>query len=201
MMGSTQVTLAPEVLWAQRANEVYITINVSDVSDTQLDLKPTALHFSGSSSGKQYALDMEFFGEIIPEESKKAMLDRNIQLILIKKEKDQPWWPRVLKTSVKQHWLKTDFTKWKDEDDVEDESPMDMGMPGMGGMGMPGMGGMGMPGMEGMGMNGLDFSQFSNFGAGAGFGEGDMVDSDDDLPEDEEQAKEVETKEEAAPEK
>ena len=42
------------------------------------------------------------------------------------------------------HWLKTDFDKWKDEDESEDEDQMGGmgGMPGMGGMGgMPGMGG------------------------------------------------------------
>lgn len=57
---------------------------------------------------------------------------------------------------MKNAFLKTDFSKWVDEDE-QDEAPADvpddMDMGGMGGMGgMPGMGGMGgMPGMGGMG--------------------------------------------------
>jgi hypothetical protein len=32
-----------------------------------------------------------------------------------------PYWDRLLKDSAKQHWLKIDFSKWKDEDDSEGE--------------------------------------------------------------------------------
>ncbi|XP_045127879.1 co-chaperone protein daf-41-like isoform X2 [Portunus trituberculatus] len=46
--------------------------------------------------------------------------DRNIELILVKKE-EGPYWPHLLKQKVKQHWLKVDFSRWKDEDDSEDE--------------------------------------------------------------------------------
>ncbi len=89
--------------------------------------------------------------------------------ILIKQEAG-PYWPRLLKDSKKNHWLKADWNKWRDEDEEEEAEEGapggadfgDMfrnmggmggmgGMPGMGGMGMPGMGGMGMPGMGGMG--------------------------------------------------
>lgn len=70
--------------------------------------------------------------------------------------------------------MKTDFSKWVDEDEqegaaVEETEDMDPmggmgGPPGMGGMGgMPGMGGMGgMPGMGGMGggmPGGMDFAK------------------------------------------
>jgi len=34
-----------------------------------------------------------------------------------------PYWPRLLKDTSKVHWLKTDFDKWRDEDDSDiDES-------------------------------------------------------------------------------
>ena len=104
--------------------------------------------------------------EIDPEKTKYQVRPRCIEFALEKAE-DGPYWERLLKEKTKQHWLKVDFTKWKDEDDSDEEAGggdlEDMmknmgglgggGMPGMGGMGgMPGMGGMGgMPGMGGMG--------------------------------------------------
>ena len=54
----------PEVLWAQRANHVYVTINVPDVESPSLDLKATSLTFSGVSHGKRYAVELPFFKEI-----------------------------------------------------------------------------------------------------------------------------------------
>lgn len=41
-----------------------------------------------------------------------------------------PYWERLLKEKTKQHWLKIDFNKWKDEDDSDDE---ENGAPGAGG--------------------------------------------------------------------
>lgn len=54
------------------------------------------------------------------QKSRSFVRDRNIELILIKKE-EGPYWPHLLKQKVKQHWLKVDFSRWKDEDDSEDE--------------------------------------------------------------------------------
>lgn len=77
---------------------------------------------------------------------------RNIEISLPKK--DAKWWPRLLKDKAKAHWLKVDFSKWKDEDESGAEdmpAGFDMGggannfdinqyMSQMGGAG--GMGGM-----------------------------------------------------------
>ena len=75
--------------------------------------------------------------------------------MLRKKELGEDYWPRLTKEKVKLQYLKTDFSKWKDQDeqdDVEEEPEEPQGPPG-GGMGMggpPGMGGAGGPG-------GMDF--------------------------------------------
>lgn len=39
----------------------------------------------------------------------------------LEKAEEGPYWERLLKDKSKQHWLKVDFNKWKDEDDSEDE--------------------------------------------------------------------------------
>lgn len=101
------------------------------------------------------------------QQSKSSLTSRHFALVLRKKEKKAEYWPRLTKAKVKSNFIKTDFSKWVDEDEQDGEpikdDDFDMGgmggMPGMGGMGgMPGMGGMGgMPGMGGMGgMGGMD---------------------------------------------
>ena len=49
------------------------------------------------------------------------MRDRVIEFALEKKEVG-PYWPRLCKDKTKQHWLKIDFNKWKDEDESDDEA-------------------------------------------------------------------------------
>jgi len=205
-------TVVPEVTWAQRSsssepekNYVYLTIVAADVpeSDLKLDLKEQSLSFKGASTSKKvtYAIDLEFYAEIDPKESKISHSGRDVTLVLRKKELKEEFWPRLLKDSKKVHFLKTNFDKWVDEDE-QDEAPEDDAMmnqmnpmAGMGG----GMGGMGGDG----GFGGIDFSKLGAAqGAGGlpgmgGFDPsqmgGDDSDEDDDMPElenDEEAAKE-----------
>ena len=51
--------IAP-VKWAQRADSIYLTISLPDVSEPVIDLTSNKLTFSGKSNGKQYELDLEF---------------------------------------------------------------------------------------------------------------------------------------------
>ena len=43
-----------------------------------------------------------------------------IEFALEKKEAG-PYWDRLLADKTKQHWLKIDFNKWKEEDESDDE--------------------------------------------------------------------------------
>merc|ERR1712077_152724 len=88
--------------------------------------------------------------EIDPEKTKYQVRPRCIEFALEKAE-EGPYWERLLKDKTKQHWLKVDFQKWKDEDDSDEEAgggDLEDMMRNMGGLG-GGMGGM--PGMGGMG--------------------------------------------------
>ncbi|KAI9364511.1 HSP20-like chaperone, partial [Zopfochytrium polystomum] len=150
---------SPELLWAQRDNEIYLTINVSDVVDPKIELKPDSIHFAGPSHGKLYEFKLDFYKEIDPESSRKNVTARSIVLIIAKKQGEYQYWPRLIKSSTKPHFLKTDFARWKDEDDDDDEDARGPGggfdmsqFTGMGDMmgGMGGMGGLGgMGGMDG----------------------------------------------------
>jgi hypothetical protein len=187
-MAETKVT--PEVLWAQRSsnvdpekNFVYLTINVPDVptANIQLDLKPTGLSFTGRSDTlkKTYHVELEFFAEIDPAESKTNHSARDVELKLRKKELGEAYWPRLLKESKKVHFLKTDFDKWVDEDE-QNEAPEDDFGANFGGPGGPGgMGGL--PGMGGGDFGGIDFSKLGG-GAGMPTGDEDDDESDDEMP-------------------
>ena len=155
-------TITPTVSWAQRSsaddetrNIIYLTIEVADVKDVNIDLKPTTLSFSAKSqdTDTNYELKLEFYDEIDPENSKQNLLSGNrVFLLLRKKIMKEEYWPRLIKDKVKLRNIKTDFDKWVDEDEQDEEPEGDdlAGMQGMGGMpGMEGMGGM--PGMGGMG--------------------------------------------------
>jgi len=206
-------TVTPEVTWAQRSssddpekNYVYLTIVAADVpeSDLKLDLKEQSLSFKGTSTSKKvtYAIDLEFFAEIDPKESKISHSGRDVTMVLRKKELKEEYWPRLLKDNKKMHFLKTNFDKWVDEDE-QDEAPEDESMNQMNPMGAGGMGGGdggfggidysklgaggggGMPGMEGMDMASM---MQSMGGAGGmpgmgGMGGEDSDDDDDDMPE------------------
>jgi len=58
--------------------------------------------------------------------SKQSITPRNAFFVLIKEEKEKEYWPRLLEAKGKVHYLKTDFGRWKDEDDDDDvPNPME----------------------------------------------------------------------------
>ncbi|RKP26423.1 HSP20-like chaperone, partial [Syncephalis pseudoplumigaleata] len=160
----------PEVLWAQRPETLLVTINLRDIKNEKVTLLPDRLTFSGTANGTEYAFDIELFAEVVPEESKQAKTDYSLHMIIKKKAEDEPYWPRLTKEKVKLAYLRTDFDRWVDEDELEEQEGAAGGM-------------QGFPGMEGM-----DFSQFGqggdmNFDAMMG-GAGDMEDEEEEEEED-----------------
>ncbi|KAK9362299.1 putative Hsp90 binding co-chaperone [Lipomyces starkeyi] len=153
----------PEVLWAQRSSQsepdknlIYLTINAIDVTSPDVTITPTSLSYKGTSaSGKEYAVDLEFFDEIDVDNSKKTITGRDAFFILRKMEAKEEFWPRLVKDKRKVHYIKTDFDKWVDEDEQETATGDDFAGYGGGmdfsslqselGSAMGGLGGAGMP--------------------------------------------------------
>ncbi|KAK9330664.1 putative Hsp90 binding co-chaperone [Lipomyces starkeyi] len=153
----------PEVLWAQRSSQtepdknlIYLTINAIDVTSPDVTITPTSLSYKGTSaSGKEYAVDLEFFDEVDVDNSKKTITGRDAFFILRKKEAKEEFWPRLVKDKRKVHYIKTDFDKWVDEDEQETAPGDDFAGYGGGmdfsslqselGSAMGGLGGAGMP--------------------------------------------------------
>jgi len=178
-------TLHPELLWAQRSSEteaekniLYLTVNLPDIVESSLEYDLTATGFTlkaktgNAEKGlpeKNWATDIKFFAEVDPEATKKSLSSRSLSLVLRKKEKKAEFWPRLTKDKIKLTFVKTDFSKWVDEDEqdgvIEDTLPdedMSGGMPG-------GMGG-GMPGGMGGGPGGFDPSMLAGLGGAGGAG-------------------------------
>jgi prostaglandin-E synthase len=144
---------------------------LEDCKDPTIKVEPTKLYFKGvgGPEKKEHEVTLEFYKEINPEKSKYAVRDRVIEFALEKKNLDEHYWERLLKDKAKQHWLRIDFNKWKEEDDSDEEGgpaggqdleEMMRQMGGLGGGGMPGMGG-GMPGMGGGGGGMPDISKMA----------------------------------------
>ncbi|KAJ5159851.1 Co-chaperone protein SBA1 [Penicillium canariense] len=187
-------TVHPEVTWAQRSsdsepekNYLYVNLKTPEVpkEDAKLNLTATNVSFTGASrKGVTYSVSLDLYAEIDPENSKVNHTDREIELVLRKKELKVEYWPRLLKESKKVHFLKTDFDKWVDEDE-QDEVADDDYANNFGGMG----------GDEG-GLSNIDFSKLGGMGGAGGMPDlsalagaaGGAVgaegeDDDDELPE------------------
>jgi len=122
MTADTQVA-PPSVSWAQRTGLVLLNIHLEDCKSPEINIQPEKIHFKGKggSDNKLHEVTMDFYKDIIPEESKYLLKERIIEFC-IKKKEDGPYWPHLLKDKRKQHWLKVDFHRWKDEDDSDDEA-------------------------------------------------------------------------------
>jgi hypothetical protein len=206
-------TITPTFLWAQDKNQLFLTIQLSDVQNTEVKFTSTTFSFSGSTvenkrdaEGKEQKVEKKFaltfdFANEIDEEDCKYSQHRLLEFLIAKKEKGGDYWDHILKTpSAYKGKCKTDFAKWIDSDDEGDLANHAEGFQGMGGGGMGGgMGGMdlqslmagmggggGMPGMGGMG-DMPDFSQLGNLGGDAG----DEDSDDEPIPDLEDDGEEV----------
>lgn len=113
--------LKSAVTWAQRSsasdperNYLYVNIKAADVprSDAKLDITAKNVTFSGPSrKGVTYKVSLDLYAEIEPENSKVNHSDRDVELVLRKKELKEEFWPRLLETTQKVHFLKTNFEK------------------------------------------------------------------------------------------
>merc|ERR1719424_2208955 len=155
----------PPFKWAQNAERVLMTINITDCENIEVDVseEENKVKFSATSNGVKYGLDMEVFMAIVKESSAWNTKGRNVIINLAKKEKsdEDTWWPRITKEKVKNGLIEIDWSRWVDPDG-EDEKPESADFdPSQ----MQGMGGPGGPG----GMGGMDMaSMMAGMGGGAG---------------------------------
>lgn len=175
----------PTVLWAQRKDKLYITLDIQDVKDQTINLtegpdgvgKLTFKGKAGPEPQQVFELDLDMNDKINVPDSKVSVSARNIFVVVMKQETGH--WPRLTKDSGRHlTHIKCDWNKWVDEDE-EDETPdkFDPNQYNFSGFdgGMGGVGGIGGMDMEEM---------MAKMGGGMGGMDADDDDSDDeDLPD------------------
>jgi len=115
--------LHPVVLWAQRKEKVFASIQLDSIKDEKITIDSEKLTFSCHcpKDGKSYSVELAFFDDIVPEESQQKKGGREFSFSLKKKNTDADWWPRLLKTKAKNQFIKVDFHRWVDEDEADEE--------------------------------------------------------------------------------
>merc|ERR1712038_776098 len=84
-----------------------------------------SVKFTATSTDKkqQYENEIHLFAEIDTEKSGFQVKGRTVDCLIYKKETKGSWWPRLTADKLKRHWVGVDFSRWRDEDDSDDEGP------------------------------------------------------------------------------
>ncbi|KAL9649679.1 hypothetical protein ABK040_003356 [Willaertia magna] len=125
-MSETNIAIHPHVYWAQRTDRVYLSVEIPDATEVKVGIEEDGHIKVNARSGKEgqlYEFDTQLYDEISKEKSKWKTTGRLIELN-IEKKKPGEFWPRLLKTEVKQRYISVDWDKWVDEDE-EDEDQFD----------------------------------------------------------------------------
>jgi len=120
-----------QIKWAQRADFLYVTIDLHGVTNESVTFTETTLHFTGESEGKNFEAKVEFYQPILPEESSYQTHPLGVEMI-VKKDKEKRndgekgFWPRLLKDKrLEKNEVTVDWKHYVDEDDdgKDDEHP------------------------------------------------------------------------------
>ena len=112
----------PSVMWAERKDKLFITIDVPDCADAKVDIAEDGkLTFKGTggTEKQQYEVALELLKPVNSKDSKIAITPRNIFLI-VQKTESGPYWGRLLAGKGKPpHFVKLDWSRYKDEDEED----------------------------------------------------------------------------------
>lgn len=118
----------PTLKWAQRADLLFITIDLPDAKNVKLKLEPEGKFYFSATAGSEnlpYEIDINLHDKVNVNESKASVGPRTI-VYLIKKEESK-WWNRLLKEEGKTpSFVKCDWDKWVDEDEQDEKIGADM---------------------------------------------------------------------------
>ncbi|KIM72166.1 hypothetical protein PILCRDRAFT_82137, partial [Piloderma croceum F 1598] len=75
---------------------------------------------------REYAFDLDFYADVIPEVVENHLTAECLMIILVKKQMDARYWPHLYKIEGVLPYVATDFKRWTWEgdqsDDIIDES-------------------------------------------------------------------------------
>ena len=121
----------PPVLWAQRKDKLFITIDVQDCVHPKLKLEKledesqaTLLKFSGVvGDGSSVEVLLELHDDVNSPQAKVSVTGRHVLVVVPKKT--EGFWPRLTKHK-QPRFVSVDWSKWVDEDEENEAPEFDM---------------------------------------------------------------------------
>ena len=105
---------------SQRKDRLFITIQVKDCADADVKLFAEGrVSFTGTAGDKAYALELDLYGGIKPDESRTDKRSGGVALTVMKAEAGDHW-PRLGKEK-KNNRVRVNFDLWQDQDKEEEE--------------------------------------------------------------------------------
>lgn len=116
------MTLTPLVYWAQRHEEIYLRVELTDAQNIDVHVHENVLHFRAQGHGAKgqndYNFSLEFFLPVKPGVSHRST-QRQVNVTVQKEQRG--WWERLTTQERKPVFLAPDFDRWLDESDAEME--------------------------------------------------------------------------------
>ena len=113
------MSLIPNIKWAEDESNIYLTIEVSDPTNTEIIINKNSISYSSNQNEKNYAIDLELFKQIDPSESSYSIKTRETEIILKKEEeKSLGWWRQLLLDRNRyKHRIEINWNLWKSADE------------------------------------------------------------------------------------
>lgn len=116
------MTLTPLVYWAQRHEEIYLRVELTDAQNIDIHVHEKVLQFKAQGHGakgqNEYGFSLEFLLPVKPEVTHKST-QRQVNITVRKEQRG--WWERLVVQERKPVFLAPDFDRWLDESDAEME--------------------------------------------------------------------------------
>uniref|UniRef100_A0A672J3J4 Very-long-chain (3R)-3-hydroxyacyl-CoA dehydratase n=1 Tax=Salarias fasciatus TaxID=181472 RepID=A0A672J3J4_SALFA len=113
--------LTPLVYWAQRHEEVYLRIELTDARNISIHVHENVLHFAAQGNGAKGQNEYEFnLAFLLPVKTKVHKSTQRQVNITVKKEQ-WGWWERLTLQERRPVFLSPDFDRWLEESDAEME--------------------------------------------------------------------------------
>lgn len=116
------MALTPLVYWAQRHEEIYLRVELTDAQNIDAHVHENVLEFTAQGHGAKglndYRFSLEFFLPIKTKVSIKST-QRQVNITVLKEQRG--WWERPTVQERKPAFLAPDFDRWLDESDAEME--------------------------------------------------------------------------------
>uniref|UniRef100_A0AC34GML5 Very-long-chain (3R)-3-hydroxyacyl-CoA dehydratase n=1 Tax=Panagrolaimus sp. ES5 TaxID=591445 RepID=A0AC34GML5_9BILA len=111
---------SPFVYWAQDNDKIFLRVDLRDAQDVNIALNNKKLDFSANGHGGQGKRGYQFSLNLTDNVTNTPLLKTtgsqiNIELNKVKAE----FWKNLIQESKRPHWLKFDFSRWKDSDESE----------------------------------------------------------------------------------